>query len=276
MAPAQNGAVNTHNVKSKIIAAYKQYFALDIPSPAYVVSRSDTMGRYWTSTAYRGSLRYRLYIQSDGTVLPFAGAAKRPYGTYRVAIVVIDYGNTNIASLLNTLWVEVQQEMNQNYAAYAYSCGANRAMVQFVNTNFLASRIEIANPRNSEEIISYVQNTGHRRDDFDIYVALDLDAQNPAGGFADYGGDFAYMGYWFAQTNFADLCQLGSYNKPQLFWIAKAIYDHEFGHIFGWEHEWTISSSSRFLPDDPITDPVLYNWTDNDGNGIPDIMNSMP
>ncbi|MEK6285206.1 MAG: hypothetical protein AABO57_05650 [Acidobacteriota bacterium] len=274
-APAQKkGSVN--NVKSKIVDAYKQYFGLDVPSPAYVGSRSDDMGRYWTSTAYRDSLRYRLYLLADGTVLPFAGEAKRPYGTYRVAVVAIDYGNTNIATLLSTLWTEVQQEMNNNYFQYASACGNDKAMVQFINTNFLASSTEIASPRNTEEIISYVLNQGHKREDFDIYVALDLNPQSPAGGFANYGGNFAYIGYYFAKRDFADLGQLASYDKSELFWIGKALYDHEIGHIFGWEHEWTISTKSRFLPDDPITDPVLYGWADTDGDGASEILSSLP
>lgn len=274
IAPAQK-VINNNSIKSRITAAYKQYFGLDIPFPAYVGGRSDDMGRYWTSTAYRGSTRYRLYLLTDGTVLPFAGPAKVPYGTYRVAVVAIDHGNTNIATLLNNLWVEVQAEMNRNYAAYAYSCGNDRPMVQFVNTNFLASNIEIANPRSSVDIISYVEGRGFAKEDFDVYVALDMNAQSPSGGSAEYGGDFIYMGFYYAPTAFADLSQLSSYNKPILFSLGKAIYDHEFGHIFGWEHEWVGDSGGKRRPDDPITNPALYGWTDTDGNGCPEIMNTV-
>lgn len=276
IAPAQSGRVNGHNVRSTIIAAYKQYFGLDIPFPAYAQSRSATLERSWTSTAYLGSLRYRLYVGADGTVLPFVGEAKRPYGNYRVAVVAIDHGNTNIASLLNNMWVDVQQQINHNYEEYSYSSGCNQPMVQFVNTNFLALSSEIANPRNSEEIISFVEGKGYARGDFDIYMSLDLDPQHQAGGFATYGGNFVYMGYYYLPTAFADLSETSYHKKSQLFWIAKAAYEHEGGHSFGWEHLWTITMGGQYMPDDCITDPALYGWTDTDGDGVPEIMSLTP
>jgi hypothetical protein len=270
-AGAQKATVNSHNVKPLVVAAYKQYFGLDVPFPPIVENRSDAMGRYWTSVVYKEPLRYRLYVQDDGTVLPFVGPAKEPKGTFRVAVVAIDHGNTNIASLLDNLWVDVQQEINHNYAGYAYSVGYDQPFVQFANTNFLASSSEITNPRSSSDLISFVHGKGYSVGDFDIYVSLDLNAQNPAGGFAYYGGNFVYMGYYYAPTDFADLSQLSANRKSVLFWIGKAIYDHECGHIFGWEHEWTITKGQS-KPGAAITDPCLYGWTDTDGDGIPEIL----
>lgn len=155
------------------------------------------------------------------------------------------------------------------------SHGYIEPVLRFANTNLLATSSQIANPRNSADIISFVESNGYRQDDFDIFVALDLDPQHPSGGFANGGGgNFVYAGYYFSQTDFADLTTRGAYSQSKLFWIGKTVYDHECGHLFGWEHEWT--PNWTFRSDDLITDPVLYGWMDTDGDGIPEILDSNP
>jgi len=260
-------------VRTAIVNAYRANFGLEIPFPAYVKAGSGN-SYYYTSAAYIGTRRYRIYLHEDGTVEANVCDAKRPHGTYRVGVVAIDHGNTNIAALLGTLWVDVQQEINDNYAAFSTSHGLAEPILHFANTNFLASSTEIANPRNSAEIVSFIEGRGYRQEDFDILVSMDLDAQNCRGGSADYGGNFVYMGYYFAPTTFADLTKNAANGKSQLFWIGKTIYDHECGHIFGWEHEWT--PNWQFRPGDLITDPVLYGWTDTDGDGVPEILSPNP
>jgi hypothetical protein len=261
-------------IRNRLTAAYKQYFGLSVPYPAYARGQSQAMGgAYWTSVAYIGSFRYRLYLLADGTIQLAVNEIKRPQGTFRVAVMAIDYGNTNIADLLTNLWVDVQQQINVNYASYAQGF---QPIVQFTNTNFLALSSEIKNPKDKEEIKAFVESRGYPRDSFDAFVSLDLNAQRTAGGFANYGGEFVYMGYFYGESSFADLTELSDYKEPQLFWIAKAIYDHEFGHIFGWEHEWAMMPQKRTTPGDCITDPALYGWTDTDGDNIPEILDPTP
>jgi hypothetical protein len=261
-------------VRTAIVKAYSNNFGLEIPFPAYVKAAGPGNTYYYTSSAYVGTRRYRIYLHDDGTVEANVFDAKRPQGIYRVGVVAIDHGNTNIAALLSTLWVQVQQEINDNYAAFSTSHGFTEPVLQFLSTNFLASSTEIANPGNSEAIASFIEGRGYRREDFDILVSMDLDAQNCRGGSTTYGGNFVYMGYYFSPTTFADLSKNAANGKSRLFWIGKAIYDHECGHIFGWEHEWTPNWQLR--PDGLITDPVLYGWTDTDGDGIPEIMDPTP
>lgn len=263
------------SVRTAIVQAYRDNFGLDIPFPAYVKAASSKNAYYYTSAAYIGTKRYRIYLHDDGTVEANVCEAKRPQGTYRVGVVAIDHGNTNIAALLNTLWVQVQQEINDNYEAFSTAHGDTEPMLRFSNTNFLASSAEIANSGSSAEIASFIEGKGYRQEDFDILVSMDLDAQNSRGGWANYGGNFVYMGYYFSQTTFADLSKSAGGGKPELFWIGKAIYDHECGHIFGWEHKWT-GGLGNLRPNDLITDPILYGWIDTDGDGIPEIMNPTP
>jgi hypothetical protein len=268
-----DSGISHKTICGKLTAAYKQYFGLSVPYPAYVMGQSHAMGgAYWTSVAYIGTVRYRLHLLADGTIQAAVSEAKRPEGNFRVAVVAIDYGNTNIAGLLTNLWVDVQKRINVNYANYAQGF---RSAVQFTNTNFLARRSEISDPRDKEEIKDFVESRGYPRDSFDIFVSLDLDARRPAGGFTSFGGDFVYMGYFYSASSFADLTEPGDYKEPELFWIAKAIYDHECGHVFGWEHEWAASQRDN-VPDGCITAPELYGWADTDGDDIPEILDPTP
>ena len=261
-------------VRTAIVEAYRDNFGLDIPFPAFVKAASYRNTCSYTSVAYIGTTRYRIYLHDDGTIEANACDVKRPQGTYRVAVVAIDHGNTNIAALLTTVWVDVQQEINANYEAFSTSYGLTAPILRFANTNFMASSAEIANPRSSAEIGSFIESKGYHQEDFDILVSMDLDAQNCRGGWTNYGGNFVYMGYYFSATAFADLTKNAANGKSQLFWIGKSIYDHECGHIFGWEHEWTPNWQLR--PDDSMTDPTLYGWNDTDGDGVPEILSSNP
>ncbi|HEX8090666.1 MAG TPA: hypothetical protein VF762_17535 [Blastocatellia bacterium] len=268
-----DSGISHKTICNKLTAAYKQYFGLSVPYPAYVKGQSQTMGgSYWTSVAYVGRLRYRLHLLADGTIQPAVNEVKRPQGNFRVAVVAIDYGNTNIAGLLTNLWVDTQKQINVNYASYAQGL---QPAVQFTNTNFLAPSSEISDPRDKEEIKAFVESRGYQRDSFDIFVSLDLNAQSPAGGFTSFGGEFVYMGYFYEASSFADLTELSDYKESRLFWIAKAVYDHECGHVFGWEHEWAMPQKNN-APGDCITDPALYGWTDTDGDDIPEILDPTP
>jgi len=98
-------------------------------------------------------------------------------------------------------------------------------------------------------------------------MSLDLDAANPAGGFASYGGDFAYLGYYFLRSDKKVNLEL-----TQLNGLARALYHHEVGHIWGWEHDWTGCAQSPPF----ITAPALFGWTDTDYDGVPEILDSTP
>lgn len=272
--PKTGPAISHDTIRIKLTDAYKKFFGLSVPYPAYVEGQHPAMGgRYWTSVAYIGQLRYRLYVLDDGTIHAAVNEVRRPQGTLRVAVVVIDYGNTNIADLSANLWVDVQKRINENYVDYVEGAPP---LVQFVNTNFLALASEINNPRDKEEIKALVESRGYSRDSFDTFVSLDLNAQNPAGGFASYEDKFVYLGYFYEATDFADLTESSDYNEPKLFWIGKAIYDHECGHIFGWEHEWALVAGRSYGPGDCITAPALYGWTDTDGDKIAEIVDPTP
>lgn len=272
---AESGAIATiQNPVTAFTDVYRMVFGLEIPNPSYVKATQGSTF-YYTSAVYIGTTCYRIYLHDDGTIETIARTIKRPQGIYRVAIVAIDHGNTNIAELLNTDWIGVQREINGNYANFSATHALTESVLRFSNTNLLSSNGEIADPRNLADVIAFIESRGYLQSDFDIFVSLDLDPQHPSGGFANGGGgNFVYMGYYFSQANFADLTTRGAYSQSKLFWLGKSIYDHECGHLFGWEHEWTPNWILR--ADGLITDPVLYGWTDTDGDGVAEILDLTP
>ena len=253
------------NVKNTIVGAYDQFFARAVPQPAYFAN-FVTLPHYWISTAYLDDELFRLYVLEDGTVLPWGGrTSHKPRGTYRVAVVAIDYGNTNIAAVLNTDWAAAQDAINSGYRDIALSLGLTEPILQFTNVNFLAQRSEIGNPFNRDDILSLITSRGRSPADFDLFAVLNLDPPHPGGG-GWMEPDFAYMN-WTGSA--APTLVLSPQDLKNL---ARSVYNHEFGHGFGWEHSWSGNSASVNL----ITDWALFGWTDTDGDRMPEILDRTP
>lgn len=259
-------SVRNEEVPARLVSAYQEKFGLCLPAPAVVeTTERNSHLHYWTSTAYLDVGLFRLNLLEDGTVLSFVLPHRKPRGTYRVAVVAVDYGNTNIADVLRTLWVEAQQEINHQHRQWADALGYPEPILQFSNTNFLAPASQIANPRSINDIIAFVEANGYQRSDFDLFVSLIMDAQQPSGGLGYFGGNFVYVGYFFGATTFANL------TSDMLSRLARGVYHHEMGHVFGWEHWWSPSYTGVF-----ITEPVLFGWVDVDGDGRPEILDPSP
>ena len=275
-------------VKDSIVQAFSRSFGFDVPEPAFGVSRAQYLlvddreqTTYWTSTVYADSSEnasdvlkwtlYRVYVGEAGQLLGsnIVQHGRRPQGNHRVLVVAIDYGNTNIAEVLDDEWLDAQQEINQALIDLAASQGFAEPILQFSNTNILVDRSEIENPEIRQDVEAVAREKGYEREDYDILVSLDLDAQNPVpsglhDGFTN-GRDFVYLPYYFlAQDAPADLSRLAGF-------LAQNLYDHHIGHIFGWEHSWTGQDGGFF-----ITQPDLYGWTDVDGDGIREIEDPTP
>ena len=69
--PKAGSSTDHKTIGNRLTAAYKQYFGSSVPYPAYAKGQSQAMGGdYWTSVAYVGSFRCRLYLLADGTIQP--------------------------------------------------------------------------------------------------------------------------------------------------------------------------------------------------------------
>ena len=187
--------------------------------------------------------------------------------------MVVDHGNTNIADLVDTLLVDVQDAINADHRQHAAEIGLAESIVGFDYTNLLVSADEFADPlldpRRPAKVHELVISKGFFLEDFDLIVVMDLDPANQRGGFAFFGGTFAYIGYFFLQDlGFVTL------TEDRLDSFARALYHHEVGHVWGWEHDW--DSNSTTYDGRLIVNPRLFGWTDTDGDGVPEILDPTP
>ena len=131
----------------------------------------------------------------------------------------------------------------------------------------------ISDPRHLTGVRSAVEARGLSIAGFDFVVSINVDPSQSEGGFAAVGPIpspwFVYMG------NFGRWKATLVPSNIQA--IAEAAYQHEIGHHWGWDHDWSPSCdpydpyASRF-----ITAPVLFGWEDSDGDGIPEILDPTP
>ena len=60
--------------------------------------------------------------------------------------------------------------------------------------------------------------------------------------------------------------------------LAFSLFDHELDHVMGWQHHWPCADASG--PDisncNPILPVYLFGWTDNDGDGVAEILDPAP
>jgi hypothetical protein len=85
----------------------------------------------------------------------------------------------------------------------------------------------IADPGIPADVVAYLARQGISTNDFDLLIALDLDPSHPAGGFGAEtpdGTPFIHMGYFFSQSDTADL------DPDRLHLIGNAVYGHEVLH----------------------------------------------
>ena len=264
-------SVQEEDLEGVLRSAFLRHFGVAIPRPAYIESQSNFP--YWTSTAYVGDRLFRLYLLEDGTV--FSESSRRgaslfgfpPRGTFRVVTVGVDHGNVGLEDAFDTLWVETQAAINLDHSAFAQSQGLDEALISFDNlANILVSPSEIGNPRSPGQIFVLLAARGFPKQDYDLVIVLDLDADRLSGGFASSFG-FVYMGWFFGS-------QAREITPSRAESLGFATYHHEVGHHWGWEHEWT---GGERVPGSPfITAPALFGWTDTDGDGVPEILDPTP
>ncbi len=279
--PSPPGAsrVNKHNIEQVLIDEYMARWGVALSKPAYIFTRRVGLGAVqpvigWTSVAYLDKERYRLYVQPDGTV---SGSVRSisvsPAYLQKTLTVVIDHGNTNIGDVIDTLWVDAQDAINADHWQHAAEIGLAQPIVGFDFINLLVSADELADtlrgPKTPARVYEVLISRGIVLKNYDLIVVMDMDPAHPAGGFAFLGGTWSYIGYFFAgDPGFVML------PDELLRSVARALYHHEVGHAWSWEHEWDPASTTYSGP--MIVNPRLYGWTDTDGDGVPEILDNTP
>lgn len=222
---------------------------------------------HWTSTIYYNETLYRLYLKPDGEVSgKIFQMEQLPKSEQTVLVVMVKYKALDIENNI-MLWEEAQQKINDEHKAYAMSQGYNAPIVQFQNTNILVDSGAIKEPR-LENIKWEVNKQGVDIKDYDIIALVDLNAAEPSGGFGDYQLKFVKIGWFYG--NIAN--QTDELDRDKMKGIANAVYHHEIGHVWGWEHKWSDADNTDFF----ITEPVLFGWEDMDSDGIPEILDENP
>jgi hypothetical protein len=273
------------------VAAFRSEFGIDIPAPIREPTDFTPTGQLragWTSTAFIGDLLYRVYIAGDSTVdATIMGPQQiRPEGTQRVAVAAIDYGNTNIGDVINTLLPMAQDSINQTHRDYASAHGFGEAIVNFVNLNRLIPSTELHesfSPNSPlqfiEEVVAHLTENGLPRSAYDILMVLDLDADSPGGAY--YAAGIGH-GYWVYAPCSTYSCIDPFTTVNGLRSLLSPAYRHEIAHLWGYEHMWSVEVTEGGYANDrcpysiTATCESLFGWVDSDGDGIPEIRDPTP
>ena len=244
--------------------AFSERFGIEVEHLPLIYSND---WEHWTSTIYYKGTLYRLYLNKDGNVgLKTFPDLLFPKGNQKVLVVIVKYKALDIENNI-MLWEEAQQEINDEHKTYAMSQGYDAPIVQFQNTNILVDSGEIQELR-LDDITWVVNKQGVDVKDYDIVALVDLNAAEPSGGFGVFQSRFVKIGWFYG--NIAN--QTDELDRDKMKGIANAVYHHEIGHVWGWEHEWSDADNRDLF----ITEPVLFGWEDMDGDGIPEILDENP
>jgi hypothetical protein len=279
-ADAQEARVDRSEAQWRALATetFQREFGESVPYPAVHNNSkyADCRGRrHFTSVAYLrvSDLRSDLLIlefNTDGTLnRRLRRRALTPSGRFRVLTFVMSYPET-LGPDGERSWRAAQDSINTDHKALAEKHGYPAPLIAFENTNLVVNPAEI-DPVKLQDLQKHAEAKGLKAHEFDIYVTLDLNPRNVAGGYARYDLRSVYVGNY------------GRWTSPlnERWWraVAATAYHHETGHLWGWEHSWVPACPQP--PDVPphqpfITDPALFGWIDLDGDKIPEINDPNP
>ena len=274
------GTVRFDNVREHMVREFAVW-GLEIGSPPITMDSTavDTnqarSATHFVANVYRENDVHTVHIWPDGKVSSYlvCSVAVRPWGEIRVALVVVDHGNTNMAALLSKEWPSAQDSVNQDFEHWARKAGLNTAPVRFRSVNLLATPEEIPDPQSIDSVRSYLARKGLLwKVDYDIAAVLNMDAEVQY-GWAGWASPFA--GFAFAQCHVCSPYDQGTVfrlNAAMLDSLAQTLYHHEIGHVMGWSHHWRGGPAGTRI----ITNPALFGWTDTDGDSIPEMADPTP
>jgi hypothetical protein len=194
----------------------------------------------------------------------------KPAGTFKMMVVLYRHPATIDDSSLDKLQA-AQQQINDDYAAFAAARGYAVPIVSFNNTNVAIDRAEVDDPHVGPSLTAAIIRHGYSLLGMDFLAVINIDPSLPEGGFASTGTAAPrgiYMGNFGAWTGLLTTADFVS--------IAGAIYHHVVPHHWGWPgtHDWAacrLDFGFNFR-----VPPILLGWEDVDGDGVPEILDSTP
>jgi hypothetical protein len=191
-----------------------------------------------------------------------------PAGTFRVLVVIIRYSETSSESDLQH-WEAAQAKINRDHREFATSRGYRDPVVSFENTNVFVDAREPVIPGDGASIREAAVRKGLPVDGYEFIVSIDIDPSRSQGGFAGQNG-FIYMGNYSRWSR--------PLTPAEWINVANAVYHHEVAHHWGWpgSHDWSRECGGQSTSRPFIVSPVLFGWTDLDGDNIPEILDPTP
>jgi len=249
-----------HGVEKIFIKKYGEIFNIH-PKHVPVVYSSDW--NHWTSAIYYQDKCYRIYLNSNFGSSFNVISPLLPKGEIKVLCIIIDYPVLQLDTNIK-LWENAQNLINDEHLMLSEYPGTE-PIVQFSNTNLLVPAADLP-VKDFDSILTYLDQNLINRNRFDVLALVDLDVQNPSGGFAVVKKPYVKIGWFY------DMCEDCPLDQKTFKGIANAVYHHEIGHLWGWEHGWSDADTLNHF----ITEPALFGWTDSDFDGIPEILDSSP
>jgi hypothetical protein len=292
-------ALTPAQAKARVTRLIKDKYGVVIPSPSlqrFDFPTNPTRSR-WIGAAYYKGMRYYVQVFDDAHVEwstgPYADPAHRttngsytycrPAGDYRVLVVFVDYGNTGTqkADALARVPVVVTW-LNGLYSSFAASHGFSAPAM-----SIQADATYVDSPPTPGELLTAAQIrtlTGKDPAAYSFVMQIDLDnsgafiaknapgAMEPGGGFAlvacDTGAKFGVINIWSSVAD-ASSVQGGLVMD----------FNHELSHMFGMMDDWPFTPGgpgpAGTTADDWIP-YVMFGWTDTDGDGVPEILDTTP
>lgn len=256
------------------IKAFKNHFGLTIEYAPIVFNELKNL---YTSVVYVDDYAYRIYFyHPEGRAEALRTSPVFPTGKQKVlCVVLLSESLFQHVDSIKILWERAQLSIMKDHDNYAQTVGLTTPIVVFDNQNLYLPQDEFPThdqkPLNSP-FIEYANQKNINLLDYAILVRLDLDVESPGGGVGHY---FNYVsksiGVVIVNWIYHDNQDLSQVNFDGL---AYAVYHHEVGHSWGWEHEW--SGIEYQWKETFITDTALFGWTDLDGDGIVEIIDQTP
>lgn len=211
----------------------------------------------------------------------------QPAVLYKVLVLFVDYGNVpgvNREDALAQVPVMINW-VNQLYTGFAASQGMSSPPMRIEGDGaYVSSPPSPGNLLRVDEVRSL---TGFDPAAYDFVIEIDIDANisyaqtHWPGLFSEPGGGLALQGCGSYEDPQVRVNIWSSLDDPTLIQGALSMdLTHEMSHLFGMSDNWVFQPSGLTLPNGSIGDDwipyVMFGWTDADGDGVPEILDSTP
>lgn len=310
--PQPSQTIEEETARQRIIQILSEEYGIAVTNPP--VARKKRPGVTtdpWTSAVYYQDLFISISLFPDGNEVHYARPLNksqiateflgdkptekpnpicRPSGTLKLLAVFVDYQTLDVNQAETSLALnESIAQINGRFLEASQAVGLQSPILEIQATStFLSSPPTLINHLLTPDLIH--ASTGIDPSQFDLLVQVDLDGNDSSGmvsnsgsyGFATSGcGDLPLdVNIWIAISKKDQLFQ--SSNDPRL----QSTLGHEILHTMGYPigitglHEWACGDGSTIDSTDQCDQnylpTLMMGWTDTDGDGIVEILDTTP